>query len=98
MDPPDHVKRRQQSGETRHFTSMFLTCAQLKEAGGFDESLRFGDEVDLVKRLVETGSDLIVLDEIVVDRRIFSDSLTFEPEVDRSLFGLLRRRVARQRS
>jgi glycosyltransferase involved in cell wall biosynthesis len=97
VEPSPHILGRLQKNETRYPMSVMLSVEQLHAVGGLDEELRFAEDVDFIRRLEEAGNRLVVLDDVLLTRRIFGDNLVLEPDVDRSLFLLLRRRAQRAR-
>jgi glycosyltransferase involved in cell wall biosynthesis len=97
VDPGAHVRRRQEQGETRYQTSALLSVEQFRAVGGFDESMWFAEDSDLLQRLTEAGNRIVVLDDVVIVRRILGDNLVIDPAADRSVFDLLRKRAQRAR-
>ena len=97
VEPPQHIVDRQHRNETRYHTSVLLSRTQFDAAGGFDEGLRVAEDVDFVLRLEEAGFDVVLLDDVVITRRILGDNLVYDPAVGRSLFLLARRRAKRAR-
>lgn len=97
VEPPLHIVERRRGGETRYHTSMLLSRRQFDAVGGYDEQLRLAEDVDVVLRLEEAGFRVVLLDDVVVIRRILGDNLVYDPAVGRSLFLLARRRAQRSR-
>ena len=86
-----------ETGETRYQTSVMLSVEQFRSVGGFDETMRYAEDVDFVQRLAEAGNRVVELPDVLLTRRILGDNLVMDPAVNRSLFLLLRRRAQRAR-
>jgi glycosyltransferase involved in cell wall biosynthesis len=97
VEPPRHILDRGARDETRYHTSVLLSREQFATVGGFDEGLRVAEDVDFVLRLEESGFRVVLLDDVMITRRILGDNLVYDPAVGRSLFLLARRRVQRAR-
>ena len=97
VDVPEHIAARLANDQTLYHTSVLLSRAQFDAVGGFDESMRLAEDVDLLIRLEESGNEVVQLDDIVITRRILGDNLVYDPAVQRSMFLLLRRRAERAR-
>lgn len=69
----------------------------LRDVGGFDESLRKGEDRDLLFRLKERGANIDVLDRVVLIRRLSADSLTFEKREGPTLAGMVAAHLRRAR-
>ena len=75
--------------------SMLLDRRHIEAVGGFDESLRVGEDVDLAVRLRAAGARIATVDEVLTVRRIRGDNLIYrEDEVERSLPAALARHIA----
>jgi glycosyltransferase involved in cell wall biosynthesis len=95
---PIHEVARIERGEQRYLTSMLLHRDQFGRVGGFDESFRLAEDVDMAVRLTDAGFRMIELDQIVVVRRIFGDNLVLDQAgVNAALFEVYRRRTRRMR-
>lgn len=69
----------------------------LRRVGGFDETLRRGEDRDLLFRLKESGANIEVLDRVVLIRRLSADSLTFERRQGPTLAGMVAAHLRRAR-
>lgn len=97
VEPPIHIVERQRGGHTAYHTSIMLSRDQFDTVGGYDAMLRLAEDVDFVLRLEEAGYRVVLLDRVLVVRRILGDNLVYDPAVGRSLFMLVRRRAQRAR-
>lgn len=98
VELPVHDAARIARGEQRYLTSMLLHRDQFDRVGGFDESFRLAEDVDMGVRLTDAGIRMLELDEVVVVRRIFGDNLVLdEAAVNAALFDVYRRRARRMR-
>lgn len=98
VEPPPLIVDRLAAGAPFYHMSALLSREQFDAVGGFDPELRMAEDVDFVWRLQDAGSRLVVIDDVVVTRRIGGDNLVYDADVERSLFLLLRRRTARLRA
>ena len=94
---PPHVQGRLDTNETKYPTSAFLHRDEFEAIGGYDEAMRLAEDVDLLMRLEDVGCTTVVLDDVVLTRRIRGDNLIYDPEVNSSIFLLIRRRIQRRR-
>jgi glycosyltransferase involved in cell wall biosynthesis len=87
LPPPDVAPR--------YYTmSMLIDRAWIDRVGGFDESIRVGEDVDLLVRLRAAGARMATIDDVVVVRRVHGDNLIYaEDDVDASLARALRRHL-----
>lgn len=73
----------------------------LEEIGGFDtsEGVWGGEDRDLLIRLREAGANIVVLDDVVLIRRIHGDNITYETRAERyPLLHALHSKLDRERS
>lgn len=98
IEPPPHIVRRVAGQETVYHTSALLLREDFESVGGFDPGLRLAEDIDFVIRLEDAGLKLVVIDDVVLTRRVGGDNLVYDSDVQRSWMILLRRRVARQRA
>ena len=66
--------------------------------GGFDEALRFGEDMDWFLRALEARLSVVFLDHVVLDYRLHAANMTRDrAAVNRSIATVLSRSVARRR-
>ncbi|TDT15631.1 glycosyl transferase family 2 [Ilumatobacter fluminis] len=96
---PRQEAARAERGERTYFSSVLLRRSDFESIGGYDESLRYGEDIDLVVRLTDAGLSMVTIDDVVVRRRIHGDNLVMDEEaVDRAIFEVYRRRARRRAS
>jgi GT2 family glycosyltransferase len=66
--------------------------------GGFDETFRHGEDMDLVVRLRARGAQLDVLPEIVLYRRYHEGQMTANAPTVSPLLRSMREKLARERA
>lgn len=66
--------------------------------GGFDETFRHSEDMDLLVRMRERGVEIAVLPEIVLYRRFHGDQMTAKPPDTPPLLRSLRRKLERERA
>ena len=68
-------------------------------AGPYDESMRLGEDTDLLLRFIDAGLRVEYLDDVVLRRRVHAASLTQDAEAfRRAQFGVLARRIRRKQA
>jgi glycosyltransferase involved in cell wall biosynthesis len=78
--------------------AMVVTKTLFQDVGPFDETLRVGEFVDWYARAEEAGSTTLMLDEVVLQRRIHAGHLNQPPmDVRRDFARLLKARIDRTR-
>ena len=78
--------------------AMVVTTAVFRDIGPFDETLRVGEFVDWYARAEEAGLATLMLDEVVLQRRIHAGHLNQPPiDVRRDFARLLKARIDRTR-
>jgi glycosyltransferase involved in cell wall biosynthesis len=65
--------------------------------GGFDETFRHSEDMDLLVRMREHGVEIAVLQDIVLYRRFHSDQMTAKPPDTPPLLRSLRGKLERER-
>lgn len=96
---PRQEAARAERGERTYFSSVLLRRSDFESIGGYDETLRYGEDIDLVVRLTDAGLSMVTIDEVVVTRRIHGANLVMDEEaVDRAIFDVYRRRARRRSS
>jgi glycosyltransferase involved in cell wall biosynthesis len=81
IDPPATLTRDPIYGELDGIplpSAVFRTSV-LRELGGYDESYRTHENMDLLFRMRELGYEVAVVPEIVLFRRYHGDNLSFAP-------------------
>ena len=68
-------------------------------AGPYDETLRPGEDTDLLLRFIDAGLRVEYLDDVVLRRRVHAASLTQDADAfRRAQFGVLARRIRRKQA
>ncbi len=76
-------------------TALFRSSV-LRQIGGFDESLRFGEDVDYFLRLQEAGMQILLCDvDGLIYRRHATNCTDNQLAVQNSVFDVIKRRMAR---
>lgn len=70
----------------------------LEEVGGFDETFRYSEDMDLLIRVRERGFGIAILPEIVLFRRFHGDQMTASPPDTPPLLRTLRQKLERERA
>ena len=79
--------------------SMTATRSAFELVGPYDETMRRGSDTDWLLRALEAGLRPVLIEEDVIVRRFHGDNLSYGYDGYRTaMFGLLRRRAARQRA
>lgn len=74
--PPAHIRAMlDATGPSPYVMSMFCELATLRTVGGFDESFRVGEDLELLIRLQRGGVAVVQRDEVFTIRRVFGDNL-----------------------
>ena len=105
IDPPATLTRDPIYGELDGIplpSAVFRTSV-LRELGGYDESYRTHENMDLLFRMRDLGYEVAVVPEIVLVRRYHGDNLSFAPKPEkdprlRSLKARLDRRRQMQKA
>lgn len=80
-------------------TSLFTETRFVREVGGFDESMRLGEDLDLLVKLRGHGITLAAVDEVFTIQRYFGDNLSYEIDDEHShMRESIRRHLARRRA
>jgi len=82
-------------------TSILLRTSDVRAVGGYDESLRYGEDVDLIVKLQGAGCAIHASEETFVVRRYHGDNLTYDlslVQVERAMLSAARRHLARRRA
>jgi glycosyltransferase involved in cell wall biosynthesis len=92
IDPPPNLKRDPIYGELDGIPlpSAVFRTAVLRELGGYDDSYRSHENMDLLFRMRERGYEIAVLSEVVLNRRYHGDNISFAspPQTDPRLRSL----------
>lgn len=81
------------------YPSMFMRRTLFDALGGFDETLRIGEDLDLFIRAAQEGIRADFVERPATTRRIFGDNLTYENVgTDATLLRLLHRNLNRRRT
>jgi glycosyltransferase involved in cell wall biosynthesis len=79
--------------------TLIATRSALELVGPFDETLTRGSDTDWLLRALEAGLRPVLIEEDVIVRRFHGGNLSYGYEgYRRAMFGILRRRAARQRA
>lgn len=79
--------------------SMLFRRAALERVGGFDETMRLGEDVDWLFRAMERSHLIVVHGELVVYyRRHGNNSTSDEDQTSRALTGVLKKSLDRRRA
>jgi len=92
MHAPDEVA-------TSYAMSAMIRRTASEEVGGFDQSYRFGEDLDWFFRIRELGIVLVVLPQVGTFRRIHTGNLSWQPgAIGPALMRSLRERIDRART
>jgi glycosyltransferase involved in cell wall biosynthesis len=84
-------------GGTNPISGLFRADA-IAAVGGFDEHVRFGEDLDLLVRMRERGGEFAVLDDPLLVRHVHESNMSHElGSYGPGLFSALRRRARRSR-
>ena len=82
-----------------HIMNMVVRRAAFDLVGGFDESMRLGEDTDLLLRMIDSGLRMEFVDDVVVSRRVHHFNLTHDAEgLRRAQFEILARRIRRRKA
>ena len=108
VEPPDWVTRppawaRGDPLFSRRVTippmSMVVRRAVFDRVGGFDPQFRLGEDTDWILRARESGTQVAILDDVVLIRRLHGTNLTYDTAGrDRALFANVKARLDRKRA
>ena len=70
----------------------------LDTIGGFDETFRYSEDMDLLVRVREHGIEIAILPEIVLYRRFHGDQMTAKPPDALPLLRSLHQKLQRERT
>jgi glycosyltransferase involved in cell wall biosynthesis len=97
--PPEWLARHPEWWDGYCHSTILVQTSRVRAVGGFEEHLDVGEDIDLVARLVGTGTRIATLDEGLLIRRFFGDNITYGTSDDaRALLGAVRRHHARRRA
>jgi len=99
MNPPPWLGRDAVYGDLDGIPigSVMLRRELFDEVGGFDESFKHGEDMDLVVRLRARGVKLDVLPEVVLYRRYHEGQMTANAPAVNPLLRSMREKLARER-
>lgn len=100
IDPPPWLTEDSVYGELGGIPlpSAMVRADVLRELGGFDESYRTGEDVDLLVRLRELGRKYVVLPDVLVYRRFHGDNLSVAPVLPQNRLRSLKEKLDRARA
>jgi glycosyltransferase involved in cell wall biosynthesis len=100
MNPPPWLGRDPVYGELDGIPlgSAMFRRSVLTQVGGFDESFRHSEDMDLLVRLREHGTEIAILPEIIHYRRFHGGNLTANPPETSPLLRSLRSKLERERA
>ena len=85
--------------ETYGSTSWLATREAVDRIGPFDETLRYGEDVDYCLRANEAGIEIAYLDEALTERRIHGANMVYDfQSARRATFDAFKRRIDRKRA
>ncbi len=99
VEPPPSITEALTEGDSNiYFMTLMTSRACFDAVGGFDESLRIGEDVDLVYQLNYHGTEVVVCDDVWTHRRIHGDNLIYDDAATRrAVFATLRKSVTATR-
>lgn len=100
INPPPWLGRDPVYGELDGIPlgSAMFRRGSLTQLGGFDESFRHSEDMDLLVRLREHGIQIAVLPEVIHYRRFHGGNLTASPPETSPLLRSLRSKLDRERA
>jgi glycosyltransferase involved in cell wall biosynthesis len=100
IDPPSWLARDAVFGELGGIPlpSAVYRAAVLRELGGFNESFRTGEDVDLLIRLRERGGQYVVLPDVLLYRRFHGENLSVVPGRPENRIRSLKQKLERERA
>ena len=82
-----------------HTMSFLAPMEAMRKIGPFEESLRFGEDIDFCLRAFDAGLEVRTIPEELTIRRFHGENITYDmTEVRKAMFAAVRRRVERKRS
>jgi glycosyltransferase involved in cell wall biosynthesis len=82
-----------------HPMTMVIRRGAFEQVGGFDESMRPAEDFDWLLRASEEGIEIARLSEVLLQRRVHSESLTQDAAASRAgLFRAFKARIERHRA
>ncbi len=82
-----------------HPMTMVVRRQAFERVGGFDESMRSGEDLDWMLRAAETGLGIARLHDVVLRRRVHAASITQDAELGRAGLALaFKKRLDRRRA
>lgn len=100
IDPPPWLSRDRVTGDLGGVppgTAVFRASV-LRELGGYDESFRTGEDMDLLIRLRAAGYDYTVLESDVLYRRFHGENLSVKPVLPANRMRSLKAKLDRERA
>jgi glycosyltransferase involved in cell wall biosynthesis len=100
MNPPPWLGRDQVFGDLDGIPigSAMIRRSVFDAIGGFDETFRYSEDMDLLVRVREHGFEIAILPEIVLYRRFHGDQMTATPPDTLPLLRSLRQKLERHRA
>jgi len=78
--------------------SMLFRRSALEQVGGFDVTMRLGEDVDWIFRALECSLPVVIHGDLVVYYRRHENNLTSDEEQARSINGILKKSLDRRRA
>jgi len=100
MNPPAWLGRDPVYGDLDGIPigSAMFRRSVFEDVGGFDETFRYSEDMDLLIRVRERGIGIAILPEIVLYRRFHGDQMTARPPDTLPLLRSLRQKLERERA
>lgn len=100
INPPPFLGRDPVYGDLDGIplVSAMFRRSVLDELGGFDESFRYSEDMDILVRLREQGVEMVILSEILVFRRYHGSNMIANPPSTLPLLRSLRQKLERERA
>ena len=96
--PPSWLEWAYANSDRYTPATLIATRSAMQLVGPFDETMRRGSDTDWLLRALEAGVRPVMMEEDVIVRRFHGGNLSYGYEgYRRAMFGILRRRAARQR-
>lgn len=98
VEPPSNIVMAMRSPRPRWLTISFMSSrATFDAVGGFDESMRWGEDTEFLFRAHGQGVPVLRRESIWVIRRVFGDNLVMnEAEMQRAMTAALRNSMRRK--
>lgn len=98
--PPPSISAQLEKSRPHWYTmTMMTTRTVFDEVGGFDESLRIGEDTELLFRMKRKGVQILRFEQIWTQRRVFGDNLVYglnnDAAVARTTLMALRKNLLR---